>query len=66
MKKTISEAIKERVLILDGAMGTQIFNHNPTIEDYGGIEFDGCVEMKEEKIGSKRFIIIIFKLDAML
>lgn len=49
MKKTISEAIKERVLILDGAMGTQIFNHNPTIEDYGGIEFDGCVELLNER-----------------
>jgi 5-methyltetrahydrofolate--homocysteine methyltransferase len=49
MKKTISEAIKERVLILDGAMGTQIFNHNPSIEDYGGIEFDGCVELLNER-----------------
>ena len=49
MKKTISEAINERVLVLDGAMGTQIFNHNPTIEDYGGIEFDGCVELLNER-----------------
>ncbi len=49
MKKTISDAIKERVLILDGAMGTQIFNHNPSIEDYGGIEFDGCVELLNER-----------------
>ncbi|WGL59369.1 methionine synthase [Pigmentibacter sp. JX0631] len=49
MKKKISELIKEKVLVLDGAMGTQIFNFNPTIEDYGGLEYDGCVELLNER-----------------
>ena len=49
MKKTISETMLERVLVLDGAMGTQIFANNPTIDDYGGIQADGCVELLNER-----------------
>ncbi len=49
MKKTISRIMQEKVLVLDGAMGTQIFNFNPTIDDYGGLEFDGCVELLNER-----------------
>lgn len=49
MKKTISELMQEKVLVLDGAMGTQIFNFNPTIDDYGGIEYEGCVELLNER-----------------
>ncbi|NBO37748.1 methionine synthase [bacterium] len=46
---TLSQALRERVLLLDGAMGTQIFAHSPTIDDYGGAEFDGCVELLNER-----------------
>ncbi|HEO64255.1 MAG TPA: methionine synthase, partial [Spirochaetes bacterium] len=34
--------LEKRVLLFDGAMGTEIQNHNPTIEDYNGKE--GCNE----------------------
>lgn len=43
--KTLSQIQKERLIILDGGMGSQIFSFNPTVEDYGGAEFEGCVEL---------------------
>ncbi|NBW82823.1 methionine synthase, partial [bacterium] len=46
---SMSAALRERVLLLDGAMGTQIFAHGPTLEDYGGAQFDGCVELLNER-----------------
>ncbi len=35
-------ALDERVLVYDGAMGTNIQRHNPTAEDYGGKSLEGC------------------------
>src|SRR5690242_1142077 len=36
------QAISERVLIYDGAMGTNIQLHHPTPEDFGGKSLEGC------------------------
>ena len=36
------QAIAERVLIFDGAMGTNIQRHHPTVEDFGGKSLEGC------------------------
>ncbi|MCD7973000.1 MAG: methionine synthase [Candidatus Azobacteroides sp.] len=38
-KKTIKELLKERILILDGAMGTMIQRFNLSEEDYRGLQF---------------------------
>ena len=35
-------AIDERVLVFDGAMGTNIQLHHPTPEDFGGTSLEGC------------------------
>jgi 5-methyltetrahydrofolate--homocysteine methyltransferase len=35
-------ALADRVLVYDGAMGTNIQRHDPTAEDYGGKELEGC------------------------
>src|SRR5256885_13537429 len=35
-------AIDERVLVFDGAMGTNIQLHHPTPEDFGGKSLEGC------------------------
>src|SRR4029079_7956931 len=35
-------ALKDRVLVYDGAMGTNIQRHNPTPEDFGGKALEGC------------------------
>jgi 5-methyltetrahydrofolate--homocysteine methyltransferase len=35
-------ALAERVLVYDGAMGTNIQRHNPTAEDFGGKALEGC------------------------
>jgi len=40
-KPTYLEALKERVLIFDGAMGTSIDTFNLTAEDYGGEQTNG-------------------------
>ncbi len=46
---TIESVIRDRVLLLDGGMGTQIFNHNPTVDDFGGVAYEGCVELLNER-----------------
>ncbi len=46
---TLDMILKERVLLLDGGMGTQIFLNKPTVEDYGGAAFEGCVELLNER-----------------
>ncbi|MEL6268409.1 MAG: homocysteine S-methyltransferase family protein, partial [Chloroflexota bacterium] len=38
------DAIDDHVVIFDGAMGTSIQNYPLTIEDYGGQQYDGCVD----------------------
>ncbi|MEO7458289.1 MAG: methionine synthase [Gemmatimonadaceae bacterium] len=35
-------ALKDRVLVFDGAMGTNIQRHDPTPEDFGGKALEGC------------------------
>lgn len=42
--KTFSELLKERVLIFDGAMGTNLQAQNLSADDFGGKEFEGCNE----------------------
>ncbi|SEM93235.1 methionine synthase [Lihuaxuella thermophila] len=43
-KKTVAERLKEKILILDGAMGTMLQQANLTAEDFGGEAYDGCNE----------------------
>ena len=40
----IQDLLKERILVLDGAMGTMIQSHNLTADDFGGQEYEGCNE----------------------
>ncbi|WP_342422292.1 methionine synthase [Paenibacillus sp. FSL E2-0178] len=44
-KFTLAESLQQRILILDGAMGTMIQQVPLTGEDFGGEELDGCNEM---------------------
>lgn len=37
-------ALDERILVLDGAMGTMLQQRSPAIEDWGGPEFENCTE----------------------
>ncbi len=41
---TFLEALKERIVVFDGAMGTNLQAQNLTVEDYGGVQFEGCPE----------------------
>jgi 5-methyltetrahydrofolate--homocysteine methyltransferase len=45
MKQPLQEALKQRILILDGAMGTMIQQADLKEEDFGGEALDGCNEM---------------------
>ena len=36
------QAIADRVLVFDGAMGTNIQRHHPTPDDFGGKSLEGC------------------------
>jgi 5-methyltetrahydrofolate--homocysteine methyltransferase len=35
------EALQRKVVVFDGAMGTSIQNRRPTVEDFGGVQFEG-------------------------
>ncbi|HZA22717.1 MAG TPA: homocysteine S-methyltransferase family protein, partial [Dehalococcoidia bacterium] len=41
---TLKSLMKERVLVMDGAMGTSIQARNLRPDDFGGTEYDGCNE----------------------
>lgn len=43
-KPSLQEVLKERILILDGAMGTMIQREDLTADDFGGAELEGCNE----------------------
>jgi len=36
--------LRDRVLVYDGGMGTELFKHDLTTEDYGGEDTNGCPE----------------------
>ncbi|MDT7605388.1 MAG: 5-methyltetrahydrofolate--homocysteine methyltransferase, partial [Acidobacteriota bacterium] len=36
--------LKERIVVFDGAMGTNLQSQNLSVEDYGGAQFEGCPE----------------------
>ena len=38
-------ALDERILVLDGAMGTMIQQRGLTVADFGGAQYEGCNEM---------------------
>ncbi|HVF28096.1 MAG TPA: homocysteine S-methyltransferase family protein, partial [Pyrinomonadaceae bacterium] len=38
------DALKERIVVFDGAMGTNLQVQNLTVDDYGGPQFEGCPE----------------------
>src|SRR6185295_15552920 len=40
----LKRILSERILVIDGAMGTQIQNRNLTAGDFGGAEYEGCNE----------------------
>lgn len=42
--QSFEERLKNKILILDGAMGTMLQNANLTEEDFGGEDFEGCNE----------------------
>lgn len=43
-KHLIEQQLQERILIIDGAMGTMIQNADISPEEFGGEEYDGCNE----------------------
>src|SRR2546423_6056605 len=42
--KEIENSLAERILVLDGAMGTAIQARHLTAEDFGGAQLEGCNE----------------------
>ncbi|MCM3904715.1 MAG: methionine synthase [Pyrinomonadaceae bacterium] len=41
---TILDTLKERIVVFDGAMGTNLQVQNLTLDDFGGLSFEGCNE----------------------
>jgi len=44
MAKTFEQILKEKIVVFDGAMGTNIQTQNLTADDFGGEHFNGCNE----------------------
>jgi 5-methyltetrahydrofolate--homocysteine methyltransferase len=45
MSTLLTEQMKKKILIMDGAMGTMLQEANLTVQDFGGEEYDGCNEI---------------------
>ena len=43
-RQQLEEALTQRILIIDGAMGTMLQAHNPTAADFGGAALENCNE----------------------
>ncbi|WP_071458867.1 methionine synthase [Bacillus massilinigeriensis] len=44
MSTKLTELVKKKILMMDGAMGTMLQNADLTAADFGGEEFEGCNE----------------------
>jgi 5-methyltetrahydrofolate--homocysteine methyltransferase len=42
--KNFLDLLKEKIVVFDGAMGTNLMSQNLTIEDFGGANFENCSE----------------------
>src|SRR3954452_17452235 len=38
------ETLRDRIVVFDGAMGTNLQIQNLTLDDFGGLRFEGCNE----------------------
>ena len=43
--RLLEEVLENRILVLDGAMGTQLHERKPTLEDYGGAQYENSSEI---------------------
>src|SRR3989475_6578467 len=41
---TFLDTLKDRIVVFDGAMGTNLQVQNLTLDDFGGLRFEGCNE----------------------
>jgi len=46
---SLETLLRDKVLLLDGGMGTQIFARKPTADDYGSAALEGCVDLLTER-----------------
>jgi 5-methyltetrahydrofolate--homocysteine methyltransferase len=44
MTYSFLDTLKDRIVVFDGAMGTNLQVQNLTLEDFGGLRFEGCNE----------------------
>ncbi len=42
--KSFLESLKDRIVVFDGAMGTNLHAQDLSVDDYGGPQFEGCPE----------------------
>ncbi|MDQ1560302.1 MAG: 5-methyltetrahydrofolate--homocysteine methyltransferase [Pyrinomonadaceae bacterium] len=42
--KDFLQTLEDRIVVFDGAMGTNLQTQNLTVDDYGGAQFEGCPE----------------------
>ncbi|MDQ1613055.1 MAG: 5-methyltetrahydrofolate--homocysteine methyltransferase [Pyrinomonadaceae bacterium] len=42
--KDFLQTLQDRIVVFDGAMGTNLQTQNLTVDDYGGAQFEGCPE----------------------
>jgi len=44
IRRVLATCLSQRILVLDGAMGTMLQQRNLTAEDFGGAALEGCNE----------------------
>src|SRR3989442_12829553 len=44
MSKSFLDILRDRIVVFDGAMGTNLHAQDLSVDDYGGPQFEGCPE----------------------
>ncbi len=48
--RALRDLLSQRILVLDGAMGTMLQQRNLTAEDFGGAALEGCNENRRRPL----------------
>jgi len=46
---TLSSFLRDQILLLDGGMGSLLLSRKPTESDFGGAQYEGCLELLNER-----------------
>jgi len=46
---TLTSFLRDQILLLDGGMGSLLLSRKPSLDDFGGAQYEGCLELLNER-----------------